>query len=108
MTAFTICSIICEMAVGTMEPIPWKNPRMTPSTAAISMHGASTRSAYTLISMDMMLSAMNPAPKKMRRETNPPAITANINAPLNTLYAFLYSPNAIRADTSFDTASGRL
>ena len=41
-TAFTICSKICETAVGTMVPSPWKNPRSTPRIHITNNVGAST------------------------------------------------------------------
>jgi len=48
------------------------------------------------------------APKNTISIATIPEQTANKNAPLNTLKAFLKSPFATLADTSFETAIGRL
>ena len=55
-----------------------------------------------------MVVAIKSAPKNTRRETIPPARSAKVIAPRKILFAFLYSPTATLADTSFDTANGRL
>ena len=67
-----------------------------------------TRSAYALISRCMIVVAIKSAPKNTSRATKPPASNANVMAPRKILCAFLYSPTATLADTSFDTAKGRL
>ena len=44
-TALNTCSMICEIAVGSIVPIPWKYPRITAITATIRSPGARTRNA---------------------------------------------------------------
>ena len=100
--------MIWETAVGTMDPFPWKNPRNTPRIATIRMHGASTRKANALIFIAIRFDAIKSAPKNMMAPTIPPAAIANVMAPRKTRYAFLYCPVASLAETSLDTARGRL
>ena len=68
-----------------MEPFPWKNPRSTPRSATTRIQGARILKAYTLISIDIMVEAMNSAPKKMSRATKPPDNNAKVKAPFSTL-----------------------
>ena len=77
-------------------------------TKIIRMHGASTRKANVLIFIAIRFDAIKSAPKNMMAPTIPPAAIANVMAPRKTRYAFLYCPVASLAETSLDTARGRL
>lgn len=76
--------------------------------ATTRMVGASTCNASLLSGVFTSTSLKNPAPKKMSSAPIPPDTRANKSVHLKILYAAFACPAAIRADTSFDTASGRL
>ena len=77
------CSTICETALGIIVPSPWKNPRITPSTATIKSVGASTRSANTQKGV-FNISAKKSAKKNTASPASAPLRTAKPRAALNT------------------------
>jgi len=95
------------MALGIMVPSPWKNPRKTPNTATTSIVGARTFNAKILRGVFSMF-VKNDAPKKRIKLAVSPVPVAKSRAPFTIRYAFFLCPFETRADTSLDTANGRL
>ena len=72
------------------------------------MVGARTCSARRLSGVLTTTSLKNPAPKNTISAAAPPDTSANSIVQPNSLYALFALPFASLADTSLDTASGRL
>ena len=84
MMALTICSMICEMALGIIVPSPWKNPRKTPRTATTISAGPKILSANTLYGVFKSVPVKNSAPKNTTSDATIPDTRAKRSAPFNT------------------------
>ena len=103
-----ICSRICETAVGTMVPWPWKKPRSTPSMPMINTVGASSLTASTARGMLSTVPARNPAPKYMSAAAASPRAAPKAMLTASTCHTLRYCFRLSLADTILETAMGRL
>ena len=63
MMPFTTCSKSCDIAVGTIVPLPWKNPLTTPRTAETNTVGASALRGIWIAGLANIWVDIKPAPK---------------------------------------------
>ena len=103
-----ICSMTCEIAVGTMLENPWKKPRNVPVIANIRIAGASTFSPYFAYSRFMICLVRTPENTYVISARIPPDMTAKRIAHRKTLFALRISPFWILSLISLETARGRL
>ena len=106
-TAFVICSMICEIAVGTIVESPWKKPLRTPSMATMRITGPSTISAGAAkgVFKKPQSSSLN---NNITSIPAVPVMLAKRSEPLSTRITLWGSAFAALAATSFDTARGIL
>ena len=63
MMPFTTCSKSWDIAVGTIVPLPWKNPLTTPRTAETNTVGASALRGIWIAGLANIWVDIKPAPK---------------------------------------------